>query len=133
MIVEETGALDFLTDRLASDEGPFEALHLSCHGDIDERRGPVLLLGTAEGKLHQATAGEIVAKPPLVVLSACRTAEIGRAGTVARAGQREVAGGEAERDATRRPADAGAEVTTSFARQLTTQVANVVGWDGLGL
>ena len=99
------------------------------------KRGPVLLLETAAGELHQATAADIVsalgtARPPLVVLSACRTAEVGRAGAVAHAGRRDVATGEALRDATRRPADAGAEVTASFARQLTTQVANVVGWDG---
>jgi len=35
LIVEETGVLRFLKGRLASAEGPFEALHLSCHGDID--------------------------------------------------------------------------------------------------
>jgi hypothetical protein len=115
VIVEETGALRFLADRLTSDEGPFEALHLSCHGDIDAQRGPVLLLETAEGGSQSATAADVVSAlgtaPPLVVLSACRTAEIGRAGTVARAGQRDVAVDEAQREAPRRAADAGAEWT----------------------
>jgi hypothetical protein len=32
VVVEETGALDFLRGRLTSEEGPFEAVHLSCHG-----------------------------------------------------------------------------------------------------
>lgn len=91
LVVEETGALEFLCGRLASEEGPFEALHLSCHGDIDKDRGPILLLETAEGGETRATAGDLIGalpaqgRPLLVALSACRTAEIGRAGGAGRA------------------------------------------------
>jgi hypothetical protein len=140
VIVEETGSLAFLGGRLTSEEGPFEAVHLSCHGDIETRRGPVLLLETAEGEADLADPGQVVhalgAEPaPLVVLSACRTAEIGRAsGAIDAAGRRDASERRAEQDAqrhgTRTPGDVGAELTASFARQLATQVANVVGWDG---
>src|SRR5271156_3434260 len=72
VIVEETGALEFLAARLVSDEGPFEALHLSCHGDIDREKGPILLLETAEGGADRVGAGAIVralgADPPLLVV-----------------------------------------------------------------
>lgn len=105
LTVEETGALDQLGERLTSDEGPFEALHLSCHGDIDPKRGAIVLLETLEGGPHKASPGDLVeacgpTPPPLIVLSACRTAE---------------------RDDT---------FSASFARQMVTVVANVVGWDG---
>src|SRR5262249_24718281 len=60
-------------------EGRVEALHLSCHGDVD---GSVafLALESPEGLLEPVTAGQLVGslgehKPPLVFLSACRTAE----------------------------------------------------------
>ena len=84
LVVEETGNRTFLGERLNADEGPFEALHLSCHGDIDPKAGPVLLLETAEGGADKAGPGELVAAlgadpPELVFLSACRTAEFGRA------------------------------------------------------
>src|SRR5271170_598163 len=49
LVVEESGALFFLRERLTSSEGPFEALHLSCHGQIDPKAGPVLGLETPEG------------------------------------------------------------------------------------
>ncbi|HEY0414189.1 MAG TPA: CHAT domain-containing protein [Allosphingosinicella sp.] len=103
VIVEETGALEPLGERLTSDEGPFEALHLSCHGTIDPDKGPILLLETLEGDPEFVSPGDLVAAfgptaPPLVVLSACRTAERGPA--------------------------------APFARQLATRVPNVVGWDG---
>jgi hypothetical protein len=140
VIVEETGSLEFLRGRLVSEEGPFEAVHLSCHGDIDKRRGPVLLLETAEGGADLADPGQVVqalgATPaPLVVLSACRTAEIGRAtGAVDGVGRRDADDRrlepEVQRDGTRPPGAVGAEIAASFARQLATQVANVVGWDG---
>ena len=115
-------------------------MHLSCHGDIDERRGPVLLLETAEGGADLVDPGRSLqalgATPaPLVVLSACRTAEIGRAtGAVDGVGRRDAGDRRIEpdvqRDGTRPPGDVGAEIAASFARQLATQVANVVGWDG---
>ncbi len=84
LVVEETGNRTFLGERLNSDEGPFEALHLSCHGDIDKQAGPVLLLESAEGGEDKTDPGALVAAlganaPGLVFLSACRTAEFGRA------------------------------------------------------
>ncbi|MEW5735218.1 MAG: CHAT domain-containing protein [Thermodesulfobacteriota bacterium] len=111
LCVEESGALDFLKDRLALD-GPFEALHLSCHGNIDKEKGPVLALESPEGDEAPALPGEIAAalgehRAPLVFLSACRTAE---------------AGGEKK---------AGSGAGESFCRALVRSgVANVLGWDG---
>ncbi len=139
VFVEETGALDFLGGRLASDEGPFEALHLSCHGDIDRQRGPILLLEKAEGGEDRVGPGDIVKAlgpdpPPLVVLSACRTAELRRGCArrrrparwfwrrrLARAGSA-ARGGSARRT--------GPELATPFVRRLAARIANVVGWDG---
>ena len=138
LIVEETGVLRFLKGRLASAEGPFEALHLSCHGDIDRALGSILLLETAEGEAEQATPGDVIAalgalRPQLVALSACRTAEIGPAGAAGGLGRRE-AGTDPEALGSRRDGrvvpGAGTEFSASFARQLVTQVANVLGWDG---
>jgi tetratricopeptide (TPR) repeat protein len=113
LFVEESGCADFLKDRLAQD-GPFEAVHLSCHGDILEATGPVLALETPEGDLAPVTPGQLAGvlgerKAPLVFLSACRTAE----------------GGE------RRDADGKPEAVEPFARALVRAgVANVLGWDG---
>jgi hypothetical protein len=57
--VEESGALDFLTVRLAQ-HSPFEALHLSCHGDLAKKdlgavaRGqPYLALESPEGLMDR--------------------------------------------------------------------------------
>ncbi len=111
--VEESGCADFLKDRLAQD-GPFEAVHLSCHGDILRGTGPVLALETPEGDLAPVTPGRLAGvlgerKAPLVFLSACRTAERGE----------------------RRDADGKAEAVEPFARALIRAgVANVLGWDG---
>jgi CHAT domain len=139
LIVEETGVLRFLRGRLATAEGSCEALHLSCHGDIDRTRGPVLMLETPEGGAERATPSNLIAalgvvRPQLVALSACRTAEMGRASDAAgMAGRRDGVSGLEELGA-RRDAGvglgAGTEFTASFARQLVTQVANVLGWDG---
>ena len=79
VVVEESGCVDFLKDRLAQD-GPFEVVHLSCHGTIRDGGGPVLALETPEGDLAEILPGDLAAtfgerKPPLVFLSACRTAE----------------------------------------------------------
>jgi hypothetical protein len=129
LVVEETGNRGFLGERLNSDEGPFEALHLSCH--VDARAGPVLLLESAEGEPDKVGPGGIVEAlganpPPLVVLSACRTAEFGRAqGGAPLSGSREW---EARRDAGE--GKRGPQSAAPFARQLTARVANVVGWDG---
>jgi hypothetical protein len=82
--VEESGAIEFLGQRIAQD-GPFEALHLSCHGDI-VKGNPVLALERPEGGLDLAgiaalskALGEEGKKPGLVFLSACRTGEHGAA------------------------------------------------------
>jgi hypothetical protein len=131
LVVEETGNREFLGERLNSDEGPFEALHLSCHGDIDAKAGPILLLESAEGGPDRVGPGAIVETlgadlPPLVVLSACRTAEFGRAqGEAPLSGSRD---GEARRDAGE--GKRGPPAAAPFARQLAARVANVVGWDG---
>ncbi len=130
LVVEETGSQEFLGERLNSDEGPFEALHLSCHGDMDAEAGPILLLESAEGGEDKAEPGALVAAlganaPGLVFLSACRTAEFGRAVGAPVGGARD---GEARRDAGEgaRPPQTAAP----FARQLVTKIPNVVGWDG---
>ncbi len=128
LVVEETGSREVLGERLASDEGPFEALHLSCHGDIDPKAGPVLMLESAEGGADKAGPGELVAAlgsdpPALVFLSACRTAELGRAAGAPIGGE-----GEARRDAGE--AARGPQTAAPFARQLVAKIANVVGWDG---
>jgi hypothetical protein len=82
--VEESGGVEFLGERIAED-GPFQALHLSCHGDI-VRGAPVLALEKPEGGLDLAgiaklseALGEEGKKPALVFLSACRTGEHGAA------------------------------------------------------
>ena len=130
LVVEETGSKDFLGERLNSDEGPFEALHLSCHGDIDAKAGPVLLLESAEGGEDKAEPGALVAAlganaPGLVFLSACRTAEFGRAEGAPVGFARE---GEARRDAGEGPRPP--QTAAPFARQLVAKIANVIGWDG---
>jgi hypothetical protein len=80
LTVEESGCLDFLRNRL-SNEGPFDALHLSCHGTIVKGE-PLLMLESPEGDLAPAPASALIAacgreKPALIFLSACRTAEHG--------------------------------------------------------
>ncbi len=112
LVVEESGAARFLGERLDLD-GPFEALHLSCHGDIHPRRGHVLVLEDEVGEVAHADAGDIVGllgdpeRTPLVFLSACRTAE-----------QAESPG-------------EGARWFEPFVRDLARAgVANVLGWDG---
>jgi hypothetical protein len=143
VVVEETGALEFLGPRLTS-EGPFEALQLSCHGDIDAQRGPILLLEGAAGGEVPAGPGDIVralgADPiPLVVLSACRTAELGRSATdTGMPDRREIDGAAADdrreadtpREAARSTQKTGPELATPFVRRLAAVIPNVVGWDG---
>ncbi len=105
MSVEESGAIEFLTQRLSQD-GPFETLHLSCHGNI-EKGEPFICLESPEGaqdhvkitRLSDAL-GEEGRKPVLVFLSACRTGEHGAA-------------------------------AASFVQSLVRSgVLNAVGWDG---
>ena len=76
--VEESGCLAFLEDRIAL-EAPIEALHLSCHGTIEDG-SPKLILEDRFGERQDARSDELVLalgeRPPLLVfLSACRTAE----------------------------------------------------------
>ncbi|MEJ2117972.1 MAG: CHAT domain-containing protein, partial [Alphaproteobacteria bacterium] len=78
LTVEESGSADFLKNRLA-DDGPFEVMHLTCHGEIG-KDGPVLALDDEGGDLAFTSAGTLAAtlgseKPGLLFLSACRTAE----------------------------------------------------------
>lgn len=61
VVVEETGNAEALRGRLVSEEGPFEAVHLSCHGDIDAAQGPILLLEAAEGGAATARPGDVIA------------------------------------------------------------------------
>jgi hypothetical protein len=103
--VEESGAIEFLNQRLAQD-GPFEALHLSCHGNI-EKGEPFICLETPEGREDRVkisglseALGEEGKKPALVFLSACRTGEHGAA---------------------------AASLVQSLVR---SGVANAIGWDG---
>jgi hypothetical protein len=138
LVVEETGSLEALGSRLTSNEGPFEALHLSCHGDIVPERGPVLLLETFAGEPQKVGPGDLAQalgqrKPPLVVLSACRTAERGPAAATGNAaGRREASLGldHAKLDAGGGTPVSGPELSSPFARRLVTMVPNVVGWDG---
>jgi hypothetical protein len=76
--VEESGCLEVLSDRLA-EEAPVEALHLSCHGNIDNDE-PVLALEDRFGRPDRVTVGELVERlgeqpPPLIFVSACRSAQ----------------------------------------------------------
>jgi tetratricopeptide (TPR) repeat protein len=104
VLVEESGCATFLKDRLAR-EGPFDVVHVSCHGGI-QADVPVLALETPEGELELVRPGDFVGalgedKASLVFVSACGTAE-------SRAG-----------------------FTEPFVRALVRSgVRNVLGWDG---
>ncbi len=103
VMVEESGCLQFLRER-AVQEGPVEALHLSCHGDV-AASGAFLALESADGLFEPVTAAKLVGslgerKPPFVFLSACRTAE---------------------------HVDAATPLTEDLIR---AGVPNVLGWDG---
>ena len=112
LVVEESGSAQSLAERLALD-GPFEAIHLSCHGNIDPRRGPFLAFEDVQGRMAPAFAGDVAGLlgdaqgTSLVFLSACRTAEqANRASDLAR-------------------------VTEPFVRNLVRAgIHNVLGWDG---
>jgi hypothetical protein len=103
VMVEESGSLPLLRDRALQEEA-FEAVHLSCHGEVG-KEGAFLALESSEGKLELATAANLVKalgekKPPLLFLSACRTAE---------------------------QVDAATPLTQDLIR---AGVPNVLGWDG---
>ncbi|MCL2645797.1 MAG: tetratricopeptide repeat protein [Phycisphaerales bacterium] len=81
LFVEESGELTPLLQRLST-EGPFQALHLSCHGAIDFKAGPWLALEDKFGGRDPVDIKHFVSsidkakhRPPLFFLSACRTAE----------------------------------------------------------
>ncbi len=109
LVVEESGCARFLKDRLAQD-GPFEVVHVSCHGGILKDVGPILALETFEGDRAETTPEQFAEvlgerKPRLVFLSTCRTAETGKGN--------------------------GADAIEPFARELIRAgVPNVLGWDG---
>ena len=101
--VEESGCLPYLEQRLREGD-PVEALHLSCHGTIEDNE-PVLALETPEGRRHIVGVPDLLGalgadKPPLLFLSACRTAE--------------------------QPSAALSLVL----RMVRAGVSNVIGWDG---
>ena len=106
--VEESGAGLFLKDRIAQD-GPFEVVHISCHGDIVDGHDPVLALETPEGRVDLTTPGDLAGvlgceKASLVFLSACRTAE---------------------------SENEGGAVVEPYVRELVrTGIPNALGWDG---
>ena len=113
LFVEETGSAEWMRQRLFRD-GPFDVLHLCCHGGIDKRYGPVLALENDCGDIDQADVSKLVkalgtaSKLPLLFLSACRTAERVEAGE----------------DGRRRAAE-------PMARELVRAgVGHVLGWDG---
>ena len=104
LAVEESGCLRFLEERLAR-IGDVEALHISCHGQIGKDGEPFLLLEDAFGRGERATVADLAGAlgeklPPLMFVSACRTAE---------------------------SAQASMPLTQSLVR---AGVANVIGWDG---
>lgn len=115
LAVEDSGALEPLRHRLCHDiHRPFQALHLSCHGNIDESQnglGPFIELEKEEGGENRINAKQLVRSlggsanlPPLIFLSACTTAT------------------------SRTPLGLEAE---SFVQKLVRSgVANVLGWDG---
>jgi hypothetical protein len=78
VVVEESGSARVLKDRLAQD-GPFEVVHVSCHGAIVDGV-PRLVWETLDGKLDLVTAAGVVGVlgergAPLVFVSACQTAQ----------------------------------------------------------
>jgi len=117
LFVEESGCHSYLRDKLAL-EGPFDAVHISCHGNIIPSQGPVLILEDEEGKEAVTSPAEIIdalgeRKPSLVFLSACRTAQAYR------------------ENHTNGKGESSAAASDSFSQSLISAgVANVLGWDG---
>ena len=134
--MEETGPLDFLGGRLTSDQGPFEALILSCHGDIDREKGPDPFAGESAGRRGSDWPG----RPRQGAGN--RSAASG--GSRRPAARQSLAGKRPRRaalaDAMGRGRRTGcgtgarhAEVRSSPRRsgaRLAARIANVVGWDG---
>ena len=142
VLVEESGALEFLRTQIDSSS---QVLHLSCHGGIlaprdaaGQREGaarPVLFLERPEGgRAHEVSAPELVdalehALPPLVFVSACATAQRGKAAPRRGAEFREGLQ-EATSDFARDAAPTEAALADPFVRDLAVRVPNVLGWDG---
>ena len=112
LVVEESGSAQPLAERLAL-EGPFEAIHLSCHGNIDPKRGPFLAFEDVQGDMAPTFAGDVAGLlgdaqgTSLVFLSACRTAEQANS------------------------ASDPSRATEPFVRNLVRAgIHNVLGWDG---
>ncbi|WP_422375698.1 CHAT domain-containing protein [Roseibium sp.] len=148
LIVEESGTLKNVSERLAGRDGAFEVLHLSCHGDFVAPRGidgmqqgserPVLLLETEEGAVDEISALDLInacqnRMPPLVFVSACRTAQFNESGSSDSAMDmhRIEVGSPASREAYHEHIASQAEVTEPFVLDLVRGVGNVLGWDGL--
>ncbi|MEO5364268.1 MAG: CHAT domain-containing protein, partial [Magnetococcus sp. DMHC-8] len=80
LTVEESGSLPLLGEVVSQLPAPPEAIHISCHGDIKNHQ-PFLILEDEAGNRHDVTAGDLAEElgrsslPPLLFLSACRTAE----------------------------------------------------------
>ncbi|SIT20375.1 CHAT domain-containing protein [Insolitispirillum peregrinum] len=128
LTVEESGELTVFADRHRSD-GPFDILHLSCHGDIRDHNGasqPILLLETDTGAVDPVPPESLVSAlgetiPPLLFLSACRSGQRGTS-----SGPLSV--GADRRDAT--PAVVQPSLTIPFAQSMASHVPHVLGWDG---
>ncbi|MEO5341002.1 MAG: CHAT domain-containing protein [Magnetococcus sp. MYC-9] len=86
LTVEESGCLTFLSETAHAQPAPAEVIHISCHGDIHDDQ-PVLLLEDEAGNSSRVTGAELAhalsgdARPMLLFLSACRTAEGRQIGT----------------------------------------------------
>ncbi|MEM8838445.1 MAG: CHAT domain-containing protein [Pseudomonadota bacterium] len=155
LVVEESGALELLSERLDGRDGDFEVLHLSCHGDIIAPRGddgtrhgaerPVLILEGVDGTPHEVSAPEMISTcqgtmPPLVFVSACRTAQRGGPDTLrGAADMRRTGMGEGvgllnnplhTRDIGKDQAAPIAEAAEPYVLELVRGVGNVLGWDG---
>ncbi len=137
--VEESGALEFLSDRLRLD-GPFDVLHLSCHGNITGNEcslsEPVLLLETDEGDANFINPDRFITGlrdklPPMVFLSACRSAERGSASRSKLHDSPGITEEHLRVIPTKNDGNAtiGPELADPFVRRLAKQTLNVLGWD----
>jgi tetratricopeptide (TPR) repeat protein len=139
--VEESGELEFLAEALRV-QGPFDVIHLSCHGSILPKSDgrdplPVIFLEDAQSRADAVSVDRLKtaldAMPTLLFLSACRTAERGAASVPPLpSGFRKegLAGSVHERAESSLGAVAGNGLADPFARQVSAFTPNVLGWDG---
>ncbi|MCP4945618.1 MAG: AAA family ATPase, partial [Planctomycetaceae bacterium] len=150
--VEESGALELLAERLRLD-GPFEVLHLSCHGDIVQSEDaqnsaplPILLFETSTGSTHPVRPDELLGAlerhmPQLVFVSACRTAQRGTGrvapgifsegrGVILTPNANNLTEQEMRREGNSAKISSPPDLADPFVRQLSVQAPNVLGWDG---